>query len=200
MKTVSYKTVAARARARGFSLLELIIVVAVALVLAGIMVPEYLRISYNIRLKNAATNISALIQQTRILAIRQNATYTLYMPTSGGYVCIDLNNHGQCEAGDPTIYFSKTVGLASAAPTGSGAYSLAGDTGGTVYTNGTTLGYARSGLPCSYSSGTCSTPAGGYFVYYFADTRPGGTTGLAAIVITRTGRSKVVTWNGGSWN
>jgi hypothetical protein len=105
-----------------------------------------------------------------------------------------------CDPRLPQITFSSTIVLAGAAPTGSvgqpTAYTLAGDTSGTTYTNGTTLGYSPRGLPCSYASSTCATPAGGYFVYYLTDTASNGSLGWAAIVVTRTGRSKVLTWNG----
>jgi prepilin-type N-terminal cleavage/methylation domain-containing protein len=191
------------ASARGVSLLELIIVVAIALILAAIIFPEFTRISYNIRLRNAATNISALMQRDRITAARQNAIYTVYMPTSGGKACIDLNNNSACDSGEPTITFNSTITPAAAAPTGGSgqptAYVLVGDTGTTVYTNGTTLGFSTRGLPCSYSGGSCPTPPGGYFVYYLNDARGDGTTGWAAIVVTRTGRTKAYLWNGSAW-
>src|SRR5438552_502434 len=136
MKSATYKPANSRVRVSGFSILELLIVVAIALILAGIMFPEFLRISYNIRLKNAAVNISGLIQQTRMLAARQNAIYTLNMTAAGGQACIDLNNNGTCEAGEPTIRFNSSVAPAATAPPG--AYVLVGDTGGVVFTNGTT--------------------------------------------------------------
>jgi prepilin-type N-terminal cleavage/methylation domain-containing protein len=192
------------AASAGFSLLEIIVVVAIMLFLAGVAFPIFTKISYNMRLKSAATNISALMQHARILAARQNAIYTIAIPTAGGKACIDLDRNGTCGSGEPVILFNSNITPASGAPNGSGgqpsAYVLSGDTGTTNYDNATTLGYSARGLPCAYVSSTCSTPAAGYFVYYLTDSRPDGSTGWAAIVVTRTGRTKSVTWNGASWN
>jgi Tfp pilus assembly protein FimT len=186
----------------GFSVLELVIVCAVALCLAAIMTPEFMRISYDIRLKSAATNLSALMQQARILAARKNKIYTIVIPTGGGEACVDLDLSTTCDSGEPVIMFNTNISPASAAPTGTpSAYALVGDTTApTPYDNATTLGYSARGLPCAYVSGTCSTPSATYFVYYLMDARPNGNTGWAAVVVTRTGRTKTVTWNGSSWN
>jgi Tfp pilus assembly protein FimT len=192
----------ANAASRGITLLELILVCAVALCLAAIATPSFLRISYNIRLNSAAANLSGLIQNARIAAAKNNTVYTLSMGTNTACAFNVANN--ACDGKLPQISFSSTIQLAAAAPTGATGqptpYSLVGDTSTTTYTNGTTLGYSPRGLPCAYALNTCATPVGGYFVYYLTDTRPGGVLGWAAIVITSTGRSKVVTWNGGSWD
>jgi len=190
----------------GFSVLELVIVCAVALCLLAIMSPEFLRISYNIRLKSAAFNLSGLMQRARILAAKQNATYGIaYGAINGAEVaCIDLNLSNTCNSGEPLVTFSPTILPASGAPTGASgqptAYVLVGDTGTTNYDNATILAYSPRGLPCAYVSSTCSIPAAGYFVYYLEDTRPDGSIGWAAVVVTRAGRTKTLTWNGSSWN
>jgi prepilin-type N-terminal cleavage/methylation domain-containing protein len=198
----------------GFTLTEIIVVLAIVMTLAAITFPIFTRISYNIRLKSAAVNISGLMQQARILAARQNGIYTVLIPSTGGTACINLNPgiDSTCDSGEvvlgqtePVIRFNSNVIPATGAPSGSGGaptpYVLSGDTGGTPnYDNATTLGYSARGLPCAYSAGTCSTPAASYFVYYLEDPRPDGTTGWAAVVVTRTGRTKSYTWNGGSWN
>jgi Tfp pilus assembly protein FimT len=197
----------------GFTVTEIIVVLAIVMTLAGVAFPIFSRISYNIRLKSAAVNISALMQQARILAARQNAVYTVLVPSTGGTACINLNpgTDSTCDSGEvvlgqtePVIKFNSHVVPATGAPNGSGgtpsAYVVSGDTGTTNYDNATTLGYSARGLPCAYSGGTCSTPAAGYFVYYLKDPRPDGTIGWAAVVVTRTGRTKSYTWNGASWN
>lgn len=192
------------APSKGFSLTEIIVVLAIMMTLAGVAFPIFTKISYNIRLKSAATNLSGLMQQARILAARQNAIYTIAIPSAGGQACIDLNLDGVCQSTEPVIIFNSNITPATGAPNGSGgtptAYVLIGDTGTTNYDNATTLGYSARGLPCAYVSSTCSTPAAGYFVYYLRDARADGTTGWAAVVVTRTGRTKSYTWNGASWN
>lgn len=194
------------AASEGFSLTEIIVVLAIVMALAGVAFPIFTKISYNIRLKSAAVNISGLMQQARITAARQNAVYTVLIPSTGGRACINLNpsTNSTCDSSEPVIKFNSNITPATGAPNGTGGtpspYVLAGDTGTTNYDNATTLGYSARGLPCAYASSTCSTPAAGYFVYYLKDARPDGTTGWAAVVVTRTGRTKSYTWNGASWN
>src|SRR6185437_175788 len=109
----------------GFTVTEIIVVLAIIMCLAGVAFPIFTKISYSIRLKSAATNLSGLMQNARIAAAKNNTVYV---------------------------------------------------------------------------SSTCSTPATTYFVYYLEDARGDGTTGWAAVVVTRTGRTKSYTWNGASWN
>jgi prepilin-type N-terminal cleavage/methylation domain-containing protein len=193
----------------GFSLTEMVIVLAVMLFLAAIAVPNFIRMSYDMRLNSAANNLAMLMQRARILAARNNVVYTIVIPNTGGTACIDVNADSACTSdtsGDILINFSSTITPAAAAPTGTpSAYSLSGDTANTTvnglpYDNATTLGYSQRGLPCAYVSSTCSTPSAAYFVYYLTDSRPNGITGWAAVVVTRSGRTKAVIWNGASWN
>src|ERR1700686_485756 len=120
MREESTKRSRGNAASEGFSLVEIIVVLAIVLLLAGVAFPIFTKISYNIRLKSAATNISGLMQQARILAARQNAVYTIAIPTAGGTACIDLNRDGTCGSGEPVILFNSNVPPATGAPNGSG--------------------------------------------------------------------------------
>jgi Tfp pilus assembly protein FimT len=192
--------------AQGFSVVELLIVVAIGITIVAIAMPSFINAYYNMRLKSAASNLSGLMQQARIQAARQNKTLSVAYntATTPQQACIDLNNNGACEAGEPVVTFGQTIAMSTAgAPAGAGAppaYVLVGDTAGTTYTNTTILGYSARGLPCAYtaSTGACPTPAGGYFVYYIQDQRVGN-AGWAAVVVTRSGRTRAITWNGASW-
>jgi prepilin-type N-terminal cleavage/methylation domain-containing protein len=204
--TMPKRRLRAFAGSAGFSLLEMLVVVSILLIVAAVAIPTFIRISYNIRLKSAVSNVSGLMQQTRILAAKQNAVYTVAYraATTVEEAYIDLNGNGQLDSGEPVIDFPASVTPASGAPSGTGgqpsAYVLVGDTGTTNYDNATTLGFSARGLPCAYSGGTCATPSAGYFVYYFRDSRPNGTQGWGAVVVTRTGRTKTTVWNGASWD
>lgn len=197
-----------RDRMDGFSLIELLIVVLVVMVVAAIAIPNVLLAVSNIRLRASAGDLAGLMQQARILAAKNNATYDILYGTRNGaqIAYVDLNGNGSFDAGEPLMEFSGTTVPASGAPSGSGqpsAYVLPGDTGSGSYDNTKTLGYTGRGLPCNYDAtttpATCSTPAATYFVYYLTDTRVGG-AGWAAVVVTKGGRTKIVTWNGGAWN
>jgi type II secretory pathway pseudopilin PulG len=193
----------------GFSLVELAIVVLVALVAAAIIIPNVLLAVTNLKLRASAGDLAGLMQQARILAAKNNTTYAiLYGTRSGAQIAyIDLNGNGSFDVGEPLVEFSGTSVPAASAPSGSGgqppAYVLAGDSGAGSYDNTSTLGYTGRGLPCNYDTtttpATCSTPAAKYFVYYLTDARV-GQPGWAAVVVTKSGRCKIVTWNGGTWN
>jgi Tfp pilus assembly protein FimT len=154
---------------RGFSLLELLIVVGIGITIVAIAMPSFINTFYSIRLKSAASNLSALMQQARIQAARQNKIYSIAYDTTSSpqKACIDLDNNGRCDPGETVITFTLSISMSTTgAPAGAGAppaYVLVGDTAGTTYDNTTRLGYSPRGLPCAYT-GACPTPAPGYFV------------------------------------
>jgi type IV fimbrial biogenesis protein FimT len=209
MKKLCRKNRKQRGGMRGFSLLELLIVVFVVMVVAGIAIPNILLAVSNVRLRASAGDLGGLLQNARILAAKNNTTYTVrYATRSGANIAyVDLNGNGSFDTGEPLMQFSGTTVSASGTPSGNNgqpsAYILVGDTGSGSYDNTKTLGYTGRGLPCNYDTtttpATCSTPPAKYFVYYMSDTRVGG-SGWAAVVVTKGGRVKIVTWNGSSWN
>jgi type II secretory pathway pseudopilin PulG len=207
----------------GFSLLEILIVLFVVMVVFGIAIPNVLSAVSNVRLRASAGGLAGLMQQARILAAKNNTIYpVLYGTYNGAHIAfVDLNGDGVWEksvtftiAGqsvtmaEPLIEFSTDTAPASGAPSGSGQptpYVLVGDTGSGTYDNTYTLGFSSRGLPCNYltttTPATCTTPPANYFVYYITNTRVGtGGTGWAAVVVTKGGRTKIVTWNGSLWN
>ena len=210
-----------RGRTSGFSLLEIVIVVFVILVVTAIAVPNVLLAVANVRLRASAGDLAGLMQQARILAARTNPQTPPVYPIRYGVkngrqiAYIDLNNSSDWSSSvtingvtmsEPLIEFSGTVVPAAGAPSGSGGqpgpYVLAGDTviGGSSFDNTHTMAYTPRGFPCDFSSPpTCTTPAVTYFVYYLTDTRVGG-PGWSGVVVTKAGRTKVVNWNGSSWN
>jgi len=211
MRFYSQKNYEQRHHASGFSLIELLVVVFVVMVILAIAIPNVLLAVSNIRLRASAANLAGLMQQARILAAKNNTNYAVLFDTRNGaqIAYVDLNGNGAFDTGEPMTEFSGTTVPATGAPSGSNgqpsAYVLAGDSGSGSYDNTNTLGYTGRGLPCNYDTttipATCSTPAAKYFVYYLSGTRIGaGGAGWAAVVVTKGGRTKVVIWNGTSWN
>jgi len=190
-------------------LLEVLIVVFVILVIAAIVLPNVMLAVSNIRLRASAGDLAGLMQQARILAAKNNTNYAIRYGTPNGarIAYVDLNGNSAFDNGEPVMQFSGTTIPAAGAPTGSGgqpsAYVLVGDSGAGSYDNTNTLGYTGRGLPCNYDTtttpATCSTPPAKYFTYYLTDTRVGA-PGWAAVVVTKSGRAKIVKWNGTSWN
>jgi type IV fimbrial biogenesis protein FimT len=191
----------------GFSLIEAMIVVAISMILTAIAIPNIIQAAYSARLRSSAGDLSGLMQQARILAAKNNTTYPIrYTTLSGNRAAyVDLNLNGAYDSGEPVIYFPTSITPASGAPTGSSgqpaAYVLVGDTGAGAYDNTNALAYSSRGLPCLYDAPpTCTTPAAKYFGYYLTQTRPVGPAAWAAVIVTKAGRSKVVTFNGATWN
>ena len=193
------------ASAGGFSLPELCLVVLIALIIAGIAIPNAITAWYDMQLRSTSAEGASLMQQTRMLAAKKNATYSIRYKVNNGVqqIYIDLNNNGTLDAGEPYIDLGRQITAAAGAPSGSNGqptpYVLTGDTSsGTPCDNTCVLAYSPRGLPCNYTNApTCSTPAASYFVYYFQDSRPNGWT---AVYVTKAGRSKSLLWNGTSWN
>jgi prepilin-type N-terminal cleavage/methylation domain-containing protein len=195
---------------RGFSMVEMLVVVFVLLITAAMASPSIMQAVYNVRLRTSAGDLSGLMQQARMLAAKSNTPYDIrYTTLSGVQIAfIDLNLDGNYSSGEPLVQFSGTVVPAAGAPTGTGGqpspYVLTGDSSiGSVFTNTSILGYSPRGLPCNWDTSTspptCSTPASNYFVYYVTDTRM-GVPGWAGVVVTKSGRSKVVMWDGTTWH
>jgi type II secretory pathway pseudopilin PulG len=190
-------------RMRGFTLMELMIVGTIILVIGAISIPKFIQLWQNVQLRAAAAEVADLTQRARMSAARANATYPVRFQMNGGVqeVYIDLNNNSSLDANEPYLDLPQSVTGASGAPNGSGgqptAYILVGDSSsGTPFDNSNVIAYSPRGLPCNYTSSVCATPAASYFVFYFQDSR---TSNWAAVLVTKSGRSKVLTWNGGSW-
>jgi Tfp pilus assembly protein FimT len=173
-------------------------------VVAAMTLPNFISAYNNVRLKSACSDLSAFMQRARIQAAKQNAAYPILYRTVGlsTEAYLDTNLNGQWDNLEPVIALNSNVKMAPGAPNGTGGapapYVLVGDSAGLTYDNTTTLGYSPRGLPCAYAAGVCNTPAAGYFVFYLKDQRATN-VGWGAVIVTRSGRTKVSTWTGTAW-
>ncbi|MCW5201746.1 GspH/FimT family pseudopilin [Desulfobulbus sp. US2] len=78
----------------GFSLVELILVIALLGVLSAVVVPSVLKNLPELRLKNAARNLHADLQKARLLAVKENRKVTVRFHEAGGYYYIDEDEKG----------------------------------------------------------------------------------------------------------
>src|SRR5258708_24025109 len=109
MKPVKTFHTAPRA-SRGFSLIELVVALAVALVLAAIAIPSITTTYSQYRLGVQATLIANQLDLLRMTAVRKNTTITLYTnilpsgcatPKSNVVLYIDVDTGGACVSKDP---------------------------------------------------------------------------------------------------
>ena len=184
---------------KGFSLLELIVVVGILLAVAAMSIPNMMSVVANARLHAGLTNVSGVLQNCRMLAVKQNRTMTARITTerSGiiAYIKAATDKSG-LKASDPQVQWEAPI-RAVDEPTGVGAPSaLDSDVLGFKPETGAPSFNSR-GLPCVYDSGSCPNKG---FVYYFKDTRQSGRNGWAAISISPAGRIKKWFWNGSAWS
>lgn len=72
MRGCGHATCGSSRRDSGFSLTELVVALAVALILMGVAMPSFLRAYHSYQLTNAATQVSDILRLTRYEAIRLN--------------------------------------------------------------------------------------------------------------------------------
>jgi Tfp pilus assembly protein FimT len=185
-------------RESGFSLLELAVVVLILLVVGTISVPTMITVISNARLRGGATNLSGLLQNCRMIAVKENTTKTTrFTVLSNGPVAYvkDATDASGIAREDPKAQLGTPL-TKYTVPSGAGAPPQISSTqlGFTAVT--TDPSFNSRGIPCAYSSGTC--PNSG-FVYYFSDKRPFGKSGWAAVSISPAGRIKRWFWNGTVW-
>jgi Tfp pilus assembly protein FimT len=189
-----------RPRQSGFSAVELIMVSTVLLILGAFAIPSIATAVADIRLRGSASDLSGLLQNARLVAVRSNATYTVRfgLPTGQG-AYVDLNNNNAYDAGEPMIQFGGNA-TQVAAPSGSGGAPTALDAAGGplnwTATNGN-VSFNPRGLPCNSTQNPCGTNVG--YIFYLRDTRAIGANGWAAVSITGAGRCQVWMWDGTTW-
>jgi prepilin-type N-terminal cleavage/methylation domain-containing protein len=100
---------------RGFSLIELLVVVAIVMLIAAFAVPNIMQAVYTARLRSTAGELAGLLQQARITATKTNQIYDIKYITTNGVsdAYLDLNLNGALDAGEPVVFFNSGVTPAS---------------------------------------------------------------------------------------
>ncbi len=199
-----------RKRDRGFSLIELIIVVAMIMILAAISVPRLLNAISDINLRYAATNISGLLQSARMQAVRKNTFYTVQATTlstgeTGYYVHVQ---GGTYAVGDSLLPLGSPItaytGLGSGAPNESTFASGTSSSGLSFAPNAgpDAPSFNARGLPCIGvpSTGACPFVPGLGFVMFLSKSSALGNVSWASIAITPSGHIQIWTSDSsGNW-
>ena len=192
----------------GFTLQEILVVVAIGLVISVIALPVMSNAIANMKLRSSMTTVSGLLQNTRAIAVQQNTTKTAchFNRTSTPFSLVYFVKNGtDCTTAtllpsDPQIEMEAPI-APYGAPTGTSAPTALDNTtqlGVTVAPLTTDPSFNSRGIPCQYvAAGTCNT--NNSFIQYYKDNRIGGSGGWAAISVSPAGRIRRWFWNGSSW-
>jgi Tfp pilus assembly protein FimT len=197
-----------RRPARGFSILELIIVVGITLVIAAIALPGILTATQNFKLRSTVSSISGVVQRARMLAVGRNNYYSVLCAASYSPCTTITGNNTYTfigSAGDVsgTSNLSTTTEKDNILAT----ETIVFDTGGSHPSDATIYGsltpiyslpkFTPRGLPCF--GNPCQADPNKMYITFLRQDRPLGTPGWAAINVTPAGRVQVWTWDGGHW-
>jgi type IV fimbrial biogenesis protein FimT len=104
----------------GFTLTELMVVIAIVAILLSIGVPSYKYISNSYRISAEVNGLLGDAEFARSEAIKEGQQIVLCTSTTlttcagvdtwqvGWIVCVDLNNNGTCDAGEPVLRTQQT--------------------------------------------------------------------------------------------
>ena len=88
-------------RNKGFTLIELMIVIAIFAVLAGITAPMFLQWRDRTKVSGDATELRAVFEMAKMRAIKHNTNTIVSFPNTTSYrAFVDTNNNGAWDAGE----------------------------------------------------------------------------------------------------
>lgn len=186
----------------GFSLLELMIVVAIILIVAAFSVPKLMTEVYSVKLRYSATNLSGELQRARMESVRKNSFYAVQY-VAGSPSMEEVVDKNLAVATIPPAVLASNVSVVYG--TGSGAPGEAAFTASLNFTTAAAAtglpGFNPRGLPCVRTSPTvCLQTAGQGFVFFLSGANPSGTLGWSAVAVTPSGRCEVFAYDGNNWN
>jgi prepilin-type N-terminal cleavage/methylation domain-containing protein len=96
---------------QGFSLIELLIVVAIGMIAAAMALPLVSNAVNQIHLSSSATDYANLLQIARMRAVQDDTFYYIRTGTSGGdpIAYVDLNGNSSYDTGEPMMVFASGV-------------------------------------------------------------------------------------------
>jgi prepilin-type N-terminal cleavage/methylation domain-containing protein len=189
---------------QGFTLVEMMIALAVIMILGAITAPTLFNTISDISLRYSLSNFAGLLQSARIQAVRKNTFYsadqiTLASGDQGYYV--DIAKSGVYAAGDPVMPLGRALtvhqGIGSGAP-GEGAFI--GGLNFVVNPGASPPNFNARGLPCLVAGNACPQTPGQGFVVFLSRSTVTGNVRWGAVAVNPSGRVQVWTSDStGNW-
>jgi prepilin-type N-terminal cleavage/methylation domain-containing protein len=193
----------------GFTLAEMIVVVAIILIVGGLAIPNLTRAIDTSRIKGSAQALASAYQDARFRATQKDTSYQVLISPPGispAQICIDLDGDGTCGAGDPVTTFPGQVRISNLGvpvPLSTNQLHFPAITTEQSGTQNNSLTWNAVGLPCQRTSATAPCTAIGW-IQHLQFQRANGDVMYAAVTVSPTGRVKTWTFipsgNGnGTW-
>src|SRR5260221_2213471 len=99
--------------AAGYSLVEMMMTLAIGLVLISVALPTMIGAIQGYRLNSTAQQVANLIDLTRYTAIRRNSIVRTRTTPDNTVFFIDLNGNGNLDTGEPLVMLPKDMQLAN---------------------------------------------------------------------------------------
>lgn len=215
-------------RKEGFSVLEMVVVIAVALILMAVIFPNLVNAIHNAKLRGGTSEFSGIVQLCRSRAVKDSRFYSVYIHASSttepqeAYVDIYPQNvnrasgHGgtQIDPQDPVVEIVSEVTAQpqSAAPSTAAlaALLLPNNPNNIPVTDASTttnpITFGPEGLPCipyqipGITGGTvCNTRGAQSAVAYWIFFQDSSTQGWEAVTVSPAGRIEKWAYTSGSW-
>jgi prepilin-type N-terminal cleavage/methylation domain-containing protein len=198
---------------RGFSLLELCVVLAILMIVASLIFINAVTAIRNIRLTQSATSYANLLQHARIQAVQDDNYYMVrtVAGTDPPTAFIDLTQTGTYSPSGPTdpmmVFLQDVTPMAfSAGPGRADLESKFLPAAGVATVNTTALGptFGPRGLPCTPtapSGGTCPyLNTNGIPTSYITFLQNARSEKWEAVTVTPAGRVAVWSYDGAAWS
>jgi prepilin-type N-terminal cleavage/methylation domain-containing protein len=191
----------ARKDDRGFSLIELCVVMAILMIVAGMVFINAASAMRGIRLQQSAVSYANLLQQARIRAVTDDNFYTVQTALLGSapIAYVDIDNSGTYTAPEPMMAFSQDVSYMafSSGPNKANLESKFLPVGqeGTVSATSTAPTFGPRGLPCRPGGSICPYINGGVATSYITFLQNAQSAKWEAVTVSPAGRIKIWSYN-----
>ena len=189
----------------GFSLVELVIVVAIFLIVAAIAVPSASALLNRVKLRGAAQQLADLYQEARMKAVQDDTYYEVLVSADFTRAYVDVNGDGT--EGNLIFVAPSAMTLSnSGVPAGLDAkLGFANfdqvETSTTFDSDGNQrsgIAWSSRGFPCQRNSATSPCQTGRGWLQYLQHQEAGGVA-YAAVSVSPSGKVKIWSYEGGAW-